>query len=69
MASGGAVTFLGTRMWMGYTVYYFPLLNLLFSFALVGVAGLAWYYLERFGAMPVRLTVRRAQRGAGNTVQ
>jgi len=66
---GGSLTFLGTRMWMGYTVYFFPLLNLLFACALVGVAGLGWYYLNRYGVLTARLAVGRPQRNARGAAQ
>jgi cytochrome c biogenesis protein len=52
--AGGVVTFLETRMWMGYSVYFFPLLNWMVAFALVGVLGLGWYYLCRFGLVKAR---------------
>jgi cytochrome c biogenesis protein len=53
----GVLTFLETRMWMGYSVYFFPLLNWMVAFALVGVLGLGWYYLCRFGLLKTRAPV------------
>jgi len=52
--SDGVLTFLETRMWMGYTVYFFPMLNWLLAFSLVGVLALGWFYLRRFGVLQKR---------------
>ncbi len=38
----------GTRTWMGYEIYYNPLLAWLFATALVGVLSLAWHYVTKF---------------------
>lgn len=36
------------RMWMGYEIFYDPMLPWLLMAALVGVLGLAWHYWNRF---------------------
>jgi len=50
----GSLTFLGTRMWMGYSIYHFPLLSWMLAFALLGVLAIGWFYLRRFGVLEKR---------------
>ena len=40
----GQLEFEALRMWMGYKIFYDPLLAWFLAAALVGVAGLAWHY-------------------------
>jgi cytochrome c biogenesis protein len=40
----GLLEFKAVRMWMGYKIFYDPLLAWFFAAALVGVVGLAWHY-------------------------
>lgn len=49
--SGAVLTYHGASMWMGYSVYFFPLLNWMLSFSLVGALALGWFYLCRFGVL------------------
>lgn len=41
---GGALRFDEIRMWMGYDIFYDPMLTWLFATAIVGIFGLAWHF-------------------------
>jgi hypothetical protein len=45
---GGLLRYDEPRMWMGYEIFYDPMLPWLLLAALVGVLGLAWHYWNRF---------------------
>lgn len=45
----GELSFEQLRMWMGYEVFYDPMLALLFAAALVGIFGLGWHFYQKFG--------------------
>lgn len=49
----GRLEFEEVRLWMGYRITYEAMLPWLFSFALVGVLALAWYFLARFYSHPL----------------
>lgn len=62
---GGVLEFEAIRMWMGYKIFYNPLLAWFFAAALVGVAGIAWhYYLKLSSPVKTRsLAGHKAGRG------
>ena len=41
---GGELRFEQIRMWMGYDIFYDPMLTWLFATALVGIFGLGWHF-------------------------
>ena len=45
----GQLRFEKIRMWMGYEVFYDPMLAWLFAAALVGIIGLGWHFFQKFG--------------------
>ena len=57
---GGQLRFEEIRMWMGYDVFYDPMLAWLFAAAVVGIFGLAWHFYHKLGfatALSLRPTV------------
>ena len=45
----GQLRFDQLRMWMGYEVYYDPMLAWLFAAALIGIGGLGWHFYQKLG--------------------
>jgi cytochrome c biogenesis protein len=42
--NGGTLRFEQIRMWMGYEIFYDPMLTWLFATSVVGIFGLAWHF-------------------------
>lgn len=64
LATGG-MRFDGVRLWMGYEIFYDPVLPWLFAAALVGVSGLAWHFRDKFRAELLTAGTSSRQREAG----
>ena len=64
--NGGSIRFDDVRMWMGYEVFFNPVLPWLFAVALVGVCGLGFHYWGRFGPHSQPELVRNSSIQTGN---
>jgi hypothetical protein len=62
--AGGVLRYDGPRMWMGYEVFYDPVLPWLIAASLVGVFGLSWHYVIKLGPLPAARRQRKSARGA-----
>lgn len=49
----GTLQLESVRMWMGYEVFYNPVLPWLFVAAIIGVLSMAWYFLVKFSVLPL----------------
>lgn len=54
---GGTLSYEGSRMWMGYAIFYDPTLSWLLAAALIGVLALAWHFWTSVWSRP--LTTKR----------
>ena len=55
---GGELRYEGPRMWMGYQVFFDPMLPWLFAAAMIGVLGLAWHYWGKLWSRPLAQSAR-----------
>ena len=62
----GLLEFKAVRMWMGYKIFYDPLLAWFFAAALVGVAGLAWHYTLKLSSPAETRSLAGHRTGAGH---
>ena len=65
---GGVLEFAAIRMWMGYKIFYDPLLAWFLAVALVGVAGLAWHYYLRLSSSAKQSAFAGREAGRGRAV-
>ncbi len=49
--AGGTIRYQGSRLWIGYQVFYDPTLSWLFVIAVTGVLGLAWHVKGKLSAI------------------
>lgn len=65
--AGGTLRFDALRLWMGYEIYFDPLLSWLLAAALVGVAALGWHFRDKLAPRPAGAGVgrRAAPEGGG----
>ena len=64
----GVLQFEAIRMWMGYKIFYDPLLAWFFAVALVGVAGIGWHYYLKLASTGNRRLRAGNTRGRGRAV-
>ena len=56
------------RLWLGYEVFYNPVLSWLLAAALVAVMGLAWHFWAKLWSKPLSRKTARASHGSGRWV-
>lgn len=66
--AGGSLRFEGLRLWMGYEIYYNPVLPWLFTAAVIGVLALGWYFSVKFRAGAVAGSPAGCQKEMGDAV-
>ena len=56
------------RLWLGYEVFYNPVLSWLLAAALVAVMGLAWHFWAKLWSKPLSRKTARASHDSGRWV-